>query len=111
MSKIPSQNVAARDFSLKLDQLNVQAELLRVSFPSAVLKCYPQVPYPSANPQGAILLSKTIDGPRFPVELQWCFRGKCILAMRWFNRRRWVAVADSSQNFGCKTPPLTELSA
>jgi hypothetical protein len=61
MPKQPSQNVAARDFSLALDQLNVYAELLRVSLPGAVLKCYPQ---------GAILLSKAIDGPRFPVELQ-----------------------------------------
>ena len=51
MPKQPSQNVAARDFSLVLDQLNVYAELLQVSFPSAVFKCRPEVLSPSALPE------------------------------------------------------------
>ena len=60
MPKQPSQNVAARDFSLVLNQLNVYAELLQVSFPSAVSKCRPEVlsppsALPEYKPQGAIL--------------------------------------------------------
>jgi hypothetical protein len=87
MPKQPSQNVEARDFSLVQVQLNVYAELLQMSFPSAVFKCHPEVLSPSAipeckSPRCMLKLNKAIDGQRFPVELQWCFRGKCFLAMR-----------------------------